>query len=75
MVYPNPTSDRLFIQVENEEQLKSVIVYNLIGEKIFEMSDLNSTNCSITFNNFPKGIYIIQIQGEKNLNVKKIMHK
>ena len=74
-IYPNPTSDKLYIKVEKEDQLKSVIVYNLIGEKIIEMNDLNSTNCSINFNDYPKGVYIVQIQGENNLNVKKIMYK
>lgn len=74
-IYPNPTSDKLYIKVENEDYLKSVIVYNLIGEKIIEMNDLNSASCTINFNDYPKGIYIVQIQGENNLNVKKILHK
>ena len=54
-VYPNPTSEKLFINSSNNAS--DILIKNILGEKILnkEFSD------AIDIKDLPKGIYIIEI--------------
>lgn len=57
-IYPNPTSNFIFINIKN--QIKEILVYNLIGQKIESKTDNNKINVS----DLPKGTYFIRISDE-----------
>lgn len=59
ILYPNPTSDYLNIEMENT--IKAVEIYSLQGQKV-----LTSTTKKINVSNLSKGIYLVQIEDENN---------
>ena len=68
-IYPNPTSDILFIATNNTCNLQMV---NVLGEKVLEAQLQAGTN-TINFSKLATGIYYINLtQGEKT-TVKKII--
>lgn len=75
LIYPNPVSEILSIQLPKAEKINLVSVYNIIGEKEFEFSHQNphqtqgfQFNCS----NLSQGIHILVIDTENHRYVSKI---
>lgn len=61
-IYPNPTSDELFVKNENNIELSSIKITDLTGKTVaYQNSQLNSINIS----NLSKGMYFVTIK-EKN---------
>ncbi len=58
-IYPNPATDNFTIEIENE--LKSVEIYSLQGQKVM---NYNSKNVNIS--SLSKGIYMVRIEDENN---------
>ncbi|WP_445453242.1 T9SS type A sorting domain-containing protein [Flavobacterium sp. 25HG05S-40] len=58
LLHPNPASDYFTIEMENE--LKSVEIYSLQGQKV-----MTSTSKSINVSGLSKGIYLVQME-DKN---------
>lgn len=58
-IYPNPTSTNFTIEMENE--VKSVEIYSLQGQKV-----LNSTAKNINVSGLSRGMYLVQIEDENN---------
>ncbi len=58
-IYPNPTSTNFTIEMENE--VKSVEIYSLLGQKI-----LTATSKNINISNVSKGVYLVRIEDSKN---------
>lgn len=58
-IYPNPTSTNFTIEMENE--VKSVEIYSLLGQKI-----LTATSKNINISNLSKGVYMVRIEDTKN---------
>lgn len=54
-MYPNPVNDVLNIEIENE--IKSVEIYNIQGQKV-----LQSSNKQIETNSLNSGIYMVRIE-------------
>ena len=75
MIYPNPTKDKINIEIDGSDKINSIKIYNLIGEKVLEISDLNTAIYTVDLNMYPKGIYILQIDNSQNTVVRKIILK
>ncbi|MCZ8197735.1 MAG: T9SS type A sorting domain-containing protein [Flavobacterium sp.] len=58
-IYPNPTSDNFSIEMENE--VKSVEIYSLQGQKV-----MTSESKNINVSSLSKGIYMVRIEDENN---------
>lgn len=77
-VFPNPfnPSTNLIINI-NESGLYQISVYNILGEKIFNVlnEELKPGNYkyNLNFNEFSSGIYIIKVISDKYYENKKIM--
>ena len=54
-MYPNPVNDVLNIEIENE--IKSVEIYNIQGQKV-----LQSSNKQIETNSLNSGIYMVRVE-------------
>ena len=75
IIYPNPTKDKINIEIDGSDQINSIKIYNLIGEKVLEINDLNTFIYTVELDIYPKGIYILQIDNSQNTIVRKIMLK
>jgi hypothetical protein len=60
-VYPNPARNKVEITTEND--IKTIIIYNLVGEKLLEQS-ANNRKTIINTSEFSDGIYIINVISE-----------
>ena len=67
-IYPNPTSDFLKIELNNASELKTVVIYNHLGQII---SEENTTQINVS--NYAKGMYYAQIETSKGKSVKKFI--
>lgn len=66
LLYPNPTSD--FFHIESNVSIESVIVYDLKG-RIVQSFDSDVTKYSVS--EIASGLYIVEIQTEEGLQVRK----
>ena len=68
-VYPNPTSDIVYIE-GNYSQLK-VVVYDILGKQVMNKPITNSIDIS----QLEKGVYILQLSDGAKLTTKRIIKK
>ncbi|MBP5613631.1 MAG: T9SS type A sorting domain-containing protein, partial [Bacteroidales bacterium] len=68
--YPNPACD--FIQVESGEPVQSVVLYNTLGQKVYENASVESGSFRIPVQSFCNGVYLIRVQTAKGSAVEKI---
>ena len=69
-LYPNPACD--FIQVESGEPVQSVVLYNTLGQKVYENASVESGSFRIPVQSFCNGVYLIRVQTAKGSAVEKI---
>ena len=67
---PNPVKNVLILQ--SNTILKSVLVYNLLGQKVIEQL-VNDSNATVDFSFLPSGNYMVKVQGETAQKVIKIV--
>ena len=67
-MYPNPVKDILTVKAEG---LSNVVVYNSLGQKVFEQS-VDAEEITINTNNFETGIYMVRIVANGNEVTRKI---
>jgi Secretion system C-terminal sorting domain len=58
-VYPNPVSDRLFVDAEAASQL---VVYNALGLEVLEQSNIGAEGMEVT--SLPTGTYLLVVKSE-----------
>ena len=71
-IYPNPANDILTITCKNEATIKEVVIYNQMGQKVFEGELLNNT---INVSKLQCGIYIIEFVSKELRNRQKLVIK
>lgn len=62
-IYPNPVIDFLYLKAPINSQVN---IYDLLGNEIYN-SIINNNIYKIDFQNYPSGIYIVQLK-DKNIN-------
>ena len=68
-VYPNPTCGTIKIEAEN---ILAVSIYNLLGEKLFEIS-ASGNSFEYDFSRHDAGLYFVGIQTDKGMVTKRVM--
>jgi hypothetical protein len=71
-VYPNPVSNRLFIQFPSSGNYQ-IAIEGTSGQNVFNTAALSSDNFSIDVSQYRPGIYFIQILHEGHSETRKIM--
>ena len=69
-LYPNPVSDRLFI--ETDAEIKDVVIYDVYGRRLQSIVN-NQQSLSIDVADLKSGIYFIKINTNKGNIVKRII--
>jgi len=75
-IYPNPTSENLFIRYRTKDELKgNISLRDLSGKIILERINvrLNDKIEKIELNDLPKGVYFLQIDTDKGRVIEKIV--
>lgn len=73
-VYPNPSSERVAIQSEQLLTSATLTVYNLHGQIMKEIKDINGYIINFERENLISGVYILNLsQGNKTIGIHKII--
>ncbi len=68
-IFPNPASEKFVIN-SNSVPLEAVSVYDILGKKLFNTSEVNSETITVDISGYNKGIYFVLVN---NSLVKKII--
>lgn len=60
-LYPNPARDIVTLQNKSSFKMKTVEVYNILGQRIFETTFSNTNEYQLKVNGYASGIYHIRI--------------
>lgn len=71
-IYPNPVSDLLHIDANELLQIRKIILYNILGEKMFEQRDPTRT---INLEKMDTGLYLMVIDTDQGSHHKSILKK
>lgn len=72
-IFPNPASKEVTIDISTSGlKAAQVMLYNLQGKKLQETSFVGLVG-KMNIENFPKGVYLIRIQGADTYAVKKLI--
>jgi len=58
-IYPNPVKDQMIVSAE--ENIKSINVYDLLGNKVFEINELNDNEVELFVSHLHSGIYMVNV--------------
>ncbi len=68
-IYPNPSSDTIFIRSQNEEVSK-IEIYDILGKSLFvKMGAIKEVNITT----LPVGLYFINVTSNKGKSVLKLL--
>jgi len=85
-IYPNPTSGKFILQFngpdgsagswsQNDPEAR-IQVYNILGEKVADLSDLISKSSSeINLSSIPNGIYFIRLKDSKSTYTERLIKR
>lgn len=72
VVYPNPTKSNGFVKLVNNENILSLSLMNLNGEKMPLDYDLNNNISTYVVGNLSSGIYFMKVKTNERVYIKKI---
>lgn len=75
-VYPNPTSNnKITITIPNQLNINSIILYSIIGSKVYDVKNPTTLNNKLNISNLKSGLYLLKITSDKSSISKKIIVK
>lgn len=74
-VFPNPVTDIVNINNTDNLYVENVTVYDLAGKKIIKQTFNNEANIQLNTENLSNGTYMLHLQTNEGLVVKKIIKK
>lgn len=60
-IYPNPNNGVFSIMITGSSAALDVLVFNVIGEKVFSLQLLGDHGAKIDLSSLQKGLYVVQI--------------
>lgn len=75
-IYPNPTNGLVNIDIElNTSADVNVDIYNMVGERVFEVKELNVTTSSVQLDmtDLPEAAYFIRVSSGSNVVNSKLL--
>ena len=69
-LYPNPTSDNLYIKIKEDTQLLSITLIDILGSKVLEINNpANQLDLSL----INEGVFILRIESNKGIFIEKLI--
>ena len=60
-VYPNPTSDSISVSLPNDSEMKTIVIYTILGQKVLE-KNIDNQSPTISLKSLNSGIYFYKIE-------------
>ncbi len=70
-IYPNPVSSVIYISVDDNQLIRDIAVFNVLGNKI-EQVHINGSKASIDVSKWPTGLYLVRVQLSNDVFLSKI---
>jgi CubicO group peptidase (beta-lactamase class C family) len=70
-VFPNPAKGQ--VQIWSSSNIDRLELYNLSGQLLFEMTNLNSDEYLLDIYNFDSGVYIIKTINKEEISISKML--
>ena len=61
VLYPNPAHDEVNIVYDPNNDIKNIVVYNIIGKALSVYKTTNNTSANLNVENIPSGIYFVRL--------------
>jgi hypothetical protein len=61
VLYPNPMKDSFQIQLNGNDSIQQVSIYDVIGKRIYYIENLNLNSTSVEVSSFNQGIYLVEV--------------
>lgn len=72
-VYPNPTSNHLFVEVNGTPSISQLRVLNLMGQEVPATIEGNAHRKLVTTSNLASGIYFVELKLDEHRIVKRFV--
>ena len=73
LVYPNPVSDIINVQLQSfNYQVNHIALYNITGQEVYSSAPLDTKRFPIPVHNLAEGFYIMSVQTDGGVLSKKI---
>ncbi len=69
---PNPTTSSAIVKSLGDKNINTITIHNLLGQKVFDKSNINQNSYTLPIGNYSKGIYLVKIN---NASTKKLIVK
>ena len=69
LLYPNPAKESITVRINSNDEMQQLTIYSLHGQ-IVKTVKLNSFENSISINDLPNGIYLLELRA-KNITIHK----
>jgi len=71
---PNPFSEKTTVKFNNSEHSSYTLsIFNISGNKVFEMDNIKSDKIEFERGHLPRGVYLVELRGEKVFRGKMII--
>ena len=58
----------------NSENIKSIIIYDILGKKVKEVNEVNSRELQVNTSDLSKGLYLVEITSDALIKqIKKLV--
>jgi poly(3-hydroxyalkanoate) synthetase len=61
------------LTIQSSNEINSVVIYNTLGENVFEKNSRVERTVQIDLSNLPCGVYFIKIENDHEIQVEKII--
>jgi hypothetical protein len=69
---PNPTKDRLQVQLNGSDTITEISVYNVVGKRVYFKNKLEVNATAVDFSNLHQGVYMVEVITASN---QKLVNK
>lgn len=68
-IFPNPNNGVFNVMISGTNAFLDLRVYNVLGEKVYELEILGDHGAKINLSGLQKGLYVVQIINQKSSEV------
>lgn len=72
-IYPNPSNEKITVTVNKEEKITSFTIFDTFGVVVKKEDGNASFTKELMINELKKGIYLLQVETDKNLYKEKLI--
>lgn len=71
-IYPNPNEGVFNVMITGSSAALDVMVFNVIGEKVYQLEILADHGAKIDLSSLEKGLYVVQVVDENRGEVRTL---